>query len=54
MDKLNKDILKLHQKLGNNIDKYERLARRLETFVKILNNSRDNHKKLQDFTKFVE
>ncbi|HFR3901079.1 TPA: SAG1250 family conjugative relaxase [Streptococcus suis] len=54
LDKLNKDILKLHQKLGNDIDEYERLARRLETFVKILNNSRDNHKKLQDFTKFVE
>lgn len=54
LDKLNKDILKLQQKLSNDIDEYERLARRLETFVKILNNNRDNHKKLQDFTKFVE
>lgn len=54
LDKLNKDILKLQQKLSNDIDEYERLAKRLETFVKILNNNRDNHKKLQDFTKFVE
>ncbi|HEL2739283.1 TPA: relaxase/mobilization nuclease domain-containing protein [Streptococcus suis] len=54
LDKLNKDILKLQHKLGNDIDEYERLASRLETFVKFLNNSRDNHKKIQDFTKFVE
>ncbi len=35
LDQLNKGILKLQQELGKDINKYEGIARRLETFVKI-------------------
>ena len=37
LDRLNTDILKLQQELGNEINKYEEIARRLDSFVKIIN-----------------
>ncbi len=36
LDRLNTDILKLQQELGNEINKYEEIARRLDLFVKII------------------
>lgn len=37
LDQLNKDILIMQQKFDKEIDEYEGLARKLETFVKVLN-----------------
>lgn len=37
LDRLNTDILKLQQELGNEINEYEEIARRLDSFVKIIN-----------------
>lgn len=37
LDRLNTDILKLQQELGNEINKYEEIARRLDLLVKIIN-----------------
>ena len=40
LDRLNTDILKLQQELGNEINKYEEIARRLDLFVKIINTNK--------------
>lgn len=40
LDQLNTDILKLQQELGNEINKYEEIARRLDLFVKIINTNK--------------
>ena len=40
LDRLNTDILKLQQELGNEINKYEEIARRLDSFVKIINTNK--------------
>lgn len=45
LDQINEELLKLQQEFGNNLDKYEELARRLETFVKVLNTSKDVNQK---------
>ena len=37
LDRLNTDILKSPQELGNEINEYEEIARRLDSFVKIIN-----------------
>ena len=37
LDRLNTDILKSQQELGNEINEYEEIARRLDSFVKIIN-----------------
>lgn len=37
LDRLNTDILKLQQELGNEINEYEEIARRQDSFVKIIN-----------------
>lgn len=47
LDRLNSDILKLQQELGNDINKYEEVARRLETFVKLLSDKRNINQSLQ-------
>ena len=41
LDRLNTDILKLQQELGNEINEYEEVARRLESCVKINNNKKN-------------
>ncbi|WP_224212510.1 SAG1250 family conjugative relaxase [Streptococcus agalactiae] len=48
LDQVNKGILKLQQELGNDIDEYERLARRLETLVKILSTKKHTDLKFQE------
>ena len=40
LDRLNTDILKLQQELGNEINKYEEIARRLDLLVKIINTNK--------------
>lgn len=40
LDRLNTDILKLQQELGNEINEYEEIARRLDSFVKIINTNK--------------
>ncbi|CZD64617.1 relaxase [Streptococcus pneumoniae] len=40
LDRLNTYILKLQQELGNEINKYEEIARRLDLFVKIINTNK--------------
>ena len=40
LDRLNTEILKLQQELGNEINKYEEIARRLDLFVKIINTNK--------------
>ncbi|HEW9753187.1 TPA: relaxase/mobilization nuclease domain-containing protein [Streptococcus pneumoniae] len=40
LDRLNTDTLKLQQELGNEINKYEEIARRLDLFVKIINTNK--------------
>lgn len=40
LDRLNTDILKLQQELGNEINKYEEIARRLDLFVKIISTNK--------------
>ena len=40
LDQVNKGILKLQQELGNEINKYEEIARRLDLFVKIINTNK--------------
>ena len=40
LDLLNTDILKLQQELGNEINEYEEIARRLDSFVKIINTNK--------------
>ena len=40
LNRLNTDILKLQQELGNEINKYEEIARRLDLFVKIINTNK--------------
>ena len=40
LDRLNTDILKLQQELGNEINEYEETARRLDSFVKIINTNK--------------
>lgn len=47
LDRLNSDILKLQQELGNDINEYEEVARRLETFVKLLSDKRNINQNLQ-------
>lgn len=47
LDQLNRDILILQQKLNDDIDEYERLAIRLETFMKILNTNKHTDLKFQ-------
>ena len=54
LEQVTEEIRVLQEELGHYLDEYEGLARELETFVKMLNDRRDNHKKLQDFTKIVE
>ena len=48
LDRLNTDILKLQQELGNEINEYEEVARRLESFVKIINTNKLTGLKFQD------
>lgn len=48
LDQINEELLRLQLELGNNLDEYEELARRLETFVKVLNTSKDANQKFQD------
>lgn len=45
LDQINEEFLRLQQELGNNLDEYEELARRLETFVKVLNTSKGVNQK---------
>ena len=45
LDQINEELLRLQQELGNNLDEYEELARRLETFVKVLNTSKGVNQK---------
>ena len=40
LNRLNTDILKLQQELGNEINEYEEIARRLDSFVKIINTNK--------------
>ena len=40
LDRLNTDILKLQQELGNEINEYEEIARRLDSFVEIINTNK--------------
>ena len=40
LNRLNTDILKLQQELGNEINKYEEIARRLDLLVKIINTNK--------------
>lgn len=40
LDRLNTDILKLQQELGNEINEYEEIARRQDSFVKIINTNK--------------
>ncbi len=40
LNQLNTDILKLQQELGNEINEYEEIARRLDSFVKIINTNK--------------
>ena len=40
LDRLNTDILKLQQELSNEINEYEEIARRLDSFVKIINTNK--------------
>ena len=40
LNRLNTDILKLQQELGNKINEYEEIARRLDSFVKIINTNK--------------
>ena len=40
LDRLNTEILKLQQELGNEINKYEEIARRLDLLVKIINTNK--------------
>ena len=40
LDRLNTDILKMQQELGNEINEYEEIARRLDSFVKIINTNK--------------
>ena len=40
LDRLNTDILKLQQELGNESNEYEEIARRLDSFVKIINTNK--------------
>lgn len=53
LEQVNEEIRVFQEELGYHLDEYVGVARRLEIFIKILNN-RDNHKKLQDFTELVE
>ena len=48
LDRLNTDILKLQQELGNEINEYEEVARRLDSFVKIINTNKLTGLKFQD------
>ena len=48
LDQLNKDILKLQQELGKDINEYEGLARRLETLVKIFSTKIHTDLKFQE------
>lgn len=45
LDQINEELLKLQQEFDNNLDKYEEQVRRLETFVKVLNTSKDVNRK---------
>lgn len=54
VEQVTEEIRVLQEELGHYLDEYEGLAKKLEMFVKILNDRRDNHKKLQEFTKFIE
>ncbi|MCK1255512.1 lantibiotic (srt) production protein [Streptococcus uberis] len=47
LDRLNSDILKFQEELGNDINEYEEVARRLETFVKLLSDNRNINQNLQ-------
>ena len=40
LNQLNTDILKLQQELGNEINEYKEIARRLDSFVKIINTNK--------------
>ena len=40
LNRLNTDILKLQQELSNEINEYEEIARRLDSFVKITNTNK--------------
>ncbi|WP_367007353.1 SAG1250 family conjugative relaxase [Streptococcus sp. ZY19097] len=48
LDQINEELLKLQQKLSNHLDEYEVIVGRLETFVKVLNTSKDVNQKLQN------
>ena len=54
LGQVTEEIKVLQEELGYYLDEYERLARKLETFIKILNSNIAIDKTVQDYIKFIE